>query len=201
MRPLHRPPPKHAEYALFVLKQMFGAHRLATTGLLLLLAMSPGTLTNLVDAVLTALAGSGEYPSPLDWAWRGLPFVALVSVLWLWARHAASEMKVIVRQLDLFRRVVQRAVDQHQVAVADPPGFPQGVDFEDASAPRSAVEEAYAHLRAHQVSHEDIVVDITGGQKICTVVGAAMALVEDRQFQYVSTHDYRVRTYDITYRS
>lgn len=45
----------------------------------------------------------------------------------------------------------------------------------------------------------DILIDITSGKKVSTVAGAAVALAEDRQFQYVDTTDFRVRTYDITY--
>ena len=44
-----------------------------------------------------------------------------------------------------------------------------------------------------------MIVDITGGQKVTTVAGAVISIIEGRRFQYVSTHDYKVRTYDIAY--
>jgi hypothetical protein len=45
----------------------------------------------------------------------------------------------------------------------------------------------------------DILIDVTGGQKPTSIAGAAVALAEGRCIQYVSTRDYRVRVYDVTY--
>jgi hypothetical protein len=42
-------------------------------------------------------------------------------------------------------------------------------------------------------------IDITGGQKVPGVAGAVVALGEGRRFQYVSTRDYGVHTYDVMY--
>lgn len=77
----------------------------------------------------------------------------------------------------------------------------KGVDFEDADELVRAVEAAYEYLGGVGINACDILVDITGGQKPPTVAGAAVALAEGRRFQYVSTVDYKVKTYDITYRT
>jgi len=61
------------------------------------------------------------------------------------------------------------------------------------------VEFAYDVLSSLKIPNYDVLVDITGGQKVPTVAGAAVALADGRHFQYVSTHDYQVRTYDVTY--
>jgi hypothetical protein len=45
-------------------------------------------------------------------------------------------------------------------------------------------------------------IDITGGQKPPSVAGSAVALEkEGRRIQYVSTRDFKIRSYDITYRT
>lgn len=100
----------------------------------------------------------------------------------------------------LFRELVTRLTDG-KVAVYTLPNREKGVDYEQAQELTDAVEEAYALLAAKGFQADEVLVDITGGKKVPTIAGAAVALSEDRQFQYVSTHDYRVRTYDITYLS
>jgi hypothetical protein len=75
------------------------------------------------------------------------------------------------------------------------------VDFENAQALVDAVEQAFDWLHDQQINDYEIMVDITGGQKVPTVAGAAVALGEGRRFQYVSTRDYKVCAYDITYRT
>jgi hypothetical protein len=104
------------------------------------------------------------------------------------------------RDVALFRNLVSRLTDG-EVEVYTLPDREDGVDYEQAQALKDAVEEAYELLVAKGFCTGDILVDITGGQKVPTIAGAAVALSEDRQFQYVSTRDYRIRTYDITYLS
>jgi hypothetical protein len=77
--------------------------------------------------------------------------------------------------------------------------FSRGVDFEKVAPLVEAVEFSYDILRSLGIPSYDVLVDITGGQKVPTVAGAAVALADGRHFQYVSTHDYQVRTYDVTY--
>lgn len=76
-----------------------------------------------------------------------------------------------------------------------------GVDFEDAAILVQLVNEVYRHFRELGFKEADILVDITGGQKVPTIAGAAIAMAEGRRFQYVSTRDYKVRLYDVTYKT
>ena len=46
---------------------------------------------------------------------------------------------------------------------------------------------------------DDIVFDVTGGQKVIAIAGAMFAIPNDRHLQYVSTNDYSVRHYDLIY--
>jgi hypothetical protein len=75
----------------------------------------------------------------------------------------------------------------------------RGVDFEAAQDMVDALDTIYKSLNADYKDNE-IMVDVTGGQKPPAVVGAAVALEDYRLFQYVSTRDYKIRSYDITYR-
>jgi len=61
------------------------------------------------------------------------------------------------------------------------------VDFEDISAVRRAVGSCIKQLTAARINEDDILVDITGGQKVTTVAAAIATLNHQGvQFQYVS---------------
>jgi hypothetical protein len=77
--------------------------------------------------------------------------------------------------------------------------WPQGVDFESASELKDAMRAVFAALRKRRLRDSDILVDITGGSKVASVVGAVFSLGKDQRFQYVSQHDYRVIPYNVTY--
>jgi len=78
--------------------------------------------------------------------------------------------------------------------------YQQGVDFEDAPALVEAIDDVYKYLLNQHYSAEQILIDVTGGQKLTTVAGAAVSLVEGRLFQYVSTIDKQVAIFNVTYR-
>lgn len=115
-------------------------------------------------------------------------------------------------KVPLFEQLVARLTGAavEVVSVPGPPGQTlapgsdaaascAGVELEHASALEDAVEDAYEWLLRRRYASRDILIDLTGGQKVATIAGAAVALADDRHFQSVSTRDYRVRTYDITY--
>jgi len=77
--------------------------------------------------------------------------------------------------------------------------FEKGIDFEDASALVNALMAVYRQLREMKYNNDEIMVDVTGGQKVPTVAGAAVVLGKDQVFQYISTRDYTPRGYDVTY--
>ncbi len=77
--------------------------------------------------------------------------------------------------------------------------YVQGIDFENFQELVDAVEDAYAVLDKMKIPAKRILIDVTGGLKPSSVAGATAALGEGRRFQYVSTRDYHVRTYDIVY--
>ena len=74
-----------------------------------------------------------------------------------------------------------------------------GIDFENASELVEALSAVFRDLRMRGVRDPDILVDITGGNSLCSAIGAAVALEDTRRFQYVSQHSGQVRPYDLEY--
>lgn len=103
---------------------------------------------------------------------------------------------------ELFPAAGFRRVDIGQIPPSHPGDgdYQGGLDFEgDSERLAAATDDAYDYLRGRGLEAKDILIDITGGQKTTSIVGSAVALAEGRRIQYVSTHDYGVRVYDVSY--
>ena len=72
-------------------------------------------------------------------------------------------------------------------------------NFEDAKSVYKFLESLYRQLKQEGFMEDDIVFDVTGGQKAISIAGAMFAIPNDRHLQYVSTSDYTVKHYDLTY--
>nr|WP_314072059.1 hypothetical protein [uncultured Campylobacter sp.] len=72
-------------------------------------------------------------------------------------------------------------------------------NFEDAKSVYKFLESIYSQLKQEGFTEDDIVFDVTGGQKAISIAGAMFAIPNDRHLQYVSTSDYTVKHYDLTY--
>ena len=94
---------------------------------------------------------------------------------------------------------LNEAIKHLPVAPKGSEKWPQGVNFEDVDELFHAIEAAFQSLHARKVANYDICVDVTGGQKPPTIAGAIATLAVGRRCQYVSTHDYHVKTFDVTY--
>jgi hypothetical protein len=104
------------------------------------------------------------------------------------------------RQLSNFRvenlhSLVASATEKRQIWK----DYAKGVDFESPKELEEAVFDAYDALHLHGLENDEILVDVTSGQKPASIAGAVVALGKDRRIQYVSTHDYQVRAYDVTF--
>lgn len=75
----------------------------------------------------------------------------------------------------------------------------KGVDYEKAQELRNCLHDVYDHLRQEGFLTEDIIVDITSGKKVCSSVATVISLAAGRQFQYISTDSYDVKTFTICY--
>ncbi len=74
----------------------------------------------------------------------------------------------------------------------------KGINFEDVKEVFHTVDELY-NKTTQNIKPSEIIVDITGGQKTTSIAGAMATLARGRKFQYVSTIDKKVRSYDLTY--
>lgn len=73
------------------------------------------------------------------------------------------------------------------------------INFEDAEQVYKLLENQYSKLKEEKIREKEIIIDVTGGQKIISIASCIFALPNDREIQYVSTTDYKVKSYDIRY--
>lgn len=74
----------------------------------------------------------------------------------------------------------------------------EGTDFENMAEVHKELDRLYGqfdHLKSYGA--DDIMLDITGGQKPNSIAGALATLAEGRRFQYVSTINKKVLCYDL----
>jgi len=76
-----------------------------------------------------------------------------------------------------------------------------GINFENIDACFNAIEKCYEKaVNSDKLSEDDVIVDITGGQKTTSIAGALSTLYKDRKCQYVSTDgSYKISSYDVKY--
>lgn len=78
-----------------------------------------------------------------------------------------------------------------------------GIDFTDANAVFDTVAGVARALRQQERSDGDILIDVTGGQKLTSILAAAVSLVaEGRCFQYIHVTPggaCEVRSFDVTW--
>lgn len=131
------------------------------------------------------------------------------------AHHAKRLDKVVVipsedsePQLGQFRSLVQALTREHTAAdgitrqVLSPPDMgdlPPYVDFENAIQQNEVLNAVLDSLMEnHGVPADEIMIDVTGGQKVCSVIGTVVSLSKDWSIQYVSTNGYRIKEYSFT---
>jgi len=136
----------------------------------------------------------------------------LTDILVLPSSDAPGEQDGTYRHLDRFRTLVKWLAcdDRRRIEVLGPAQFSAessrewdlGADFEDADSLVRALGRMLEFLHLRKIEDYEIMIDITGGQKPPSVAGSAVALEkEGRRIQYVSTRDFKIRSYDITYRT
>jgi beta-glucanase (GH16 family) len=73
------------------------------------------------------------------------------------------------------------------------------VDFENAIEQNEVLNAVLDSLMENDgVPPDEIMIDITGGQKVCSVAGTIVSLSKDWSIQYVSTSDYTIKEYIFT---
>jgi hypothetical protein len=95
-----------------------------------------------------------------------------------------------------FRRLVEEGLGQDGIVAPEPPS----VNFDDFHEVSEAVNAIFREVESQDDDH--FLMDITGGTKICSAVGAALTFEQGRRLQYVHGHmDYRVAEYDLRYQA
>jgi hypothetical protein len=83
---------------------------------------------------------------------------------------------------------------------SDPVRTHQGINFEDFDDLSESLEYLIKYLKKRGAVECDMAVDITGGQKPCSAVGASMSFNRDIKAQYVQTGDpWKVLSYDVVH--
>ena len=81
--------------------------------------------------------------------------------------------------------------------------YAAGIDFHDPRLLESVIEHVYGYYRRAGIPERDVLIDITGGFKTTSVVGAIVALKESRRIQYVefleSESTFKMRFFDLGY--
>jgi len=74
-----------------------------------------------------------------------------------------------------------------------------GINFEDIEGVFKVIEGFYRTAGQKRIREDDIIIDITGGQKTNSIAGALATLAIRKKFQYISTGDKEVYSYDVNY--
>jgi len=117
---------------------------------------------------------------------------------------SADDQKIsgTYKHYQIFKALIEQAVDGkvfvHNALEANS-RWRQGVDYESARAIEECLDDVYQWLRTEGYRDDHTLIDITSGQKVGSGVASIISLDAGRQVQYVSTRDYSVRYYDITY--
>jgi len=76
---------------------------------------------------------------------------------------------------------------------------PGGMDFENVESVFNSVEDFYKRAEQDGYKDQDMLVDITGGQKTNSIAASIATLAAGRNFQYISTETKDVRAFDVRY--
>lgn len=99
------------------------------------------------------------------------------------------------QQFPLFRQILNRFYPELQIEEVTS----EGINFEEIDLVHNRLDKLYDELDGKkEYGPNDILVDITGGQKTNSIAGAMTTLAEGRKFQYVSTKNKeKVLCYDL----
>ncbi len=102
-------------------------------------------------------------------------------------------------QFEEFESLVNRLFPDQKINII-PIGLSENIDFENVTQVQDAVRKVYKMIeKEYKGNEKDTIIDITGGQKVVSIVGALQTIINDREFQYVSTSDYSIKSFDIRY--
>jgi len=160
------------------------------------------------DALLAALRETRLDLSTPNWcpqvlmtsAWR-MPLQAISHHVRLGARTGQGLDAVYLiaswqtaEYTEMFREMVERSLGQHAIVRRT-----EIADFEDFQQVSTALNRVFEDVGLRE---EKLLIDITSGNKICSVVAAALSFEQGRHIEYVHAADgYLVKEYDLGYLS
>ena len=102
-------------------------------------------------------------------------------------------------QFKEFESLIKRLFPDQNLNIV-PIGLDKNIDFENMEQLKNIIEQTYVLIKKeYKAKDKEIIIDITGGQKLVSIVGAMQTLIKDREFEYVSTSDYTVKSFDVRY--
>ena len=106
------------------------------------------------------------------------------------------------QDVDMFKKLLEKAAGDIDVLTAGDAAsvWREGVQYESAKALIDCLKDVFDLLTGeHEYREDDVLIDITSGQKLVSSIGTLFSLQAGRQIQYVSTLDYSIKYYDIHY--
>lgn len=98
-----------------------------------------------------------------------------------------------IDQVDTFINLVKNSYPSLNIYMGE------AINFESVEPVLQRVETLYQEIKSNGHQENEIMLDVTGGQKVTSIVGAMFALGYNRKFQYVSTGNQEVLVYDLNY--
>ena len=103
------------------------------------------------------------------------------------------------KQFGEFKNLVEKVFSNNKINII-PAGLNENIDFENMEDIKRIINESYELLKnKYNAKEKEIIIDITGGQKLVSIVGAIQTLIEGREFEYVSTTNYEIKSFDVRY--
>jgi hypothetical protein len=137
------------------------------------------------------------------WNWQQLlreiePHQSSLKYAYFIGSKDSGKMKGSFGFLDNAKSLIQRYCSSVKVFIAE-----TSVNFEDLKELTKVIYRAVRQLLEElEMSEEDIIIDVTGGQKTTSIAGAVVTLNSQVSFQYVQTNKpYNVVAYDVIIQS
>jgi hypothetical protein len=100
------------------------------------------------------------------------------------------------QEFELFKQLFEYIFEKNNLIEEKISG---GINFEDIKKVFDEIENIFQEPGFLKKKKSSLLIDITGGQKTTSIAAAVATLSMGRKFQYISTTDFKVKTYDVGY--
>jgi hypothetical protein len=162
------------------------------------------TLTGDLENDINNLEEAKNMNPPLRWNWQQLlralsPHAKSLKVIYI---LGSPEPNGSYKWLKEAKDIINSYIINANIEIYENP-----IEFEDFENLLESINDCIENLRKKGIKDKDILIDITGGQKTASVVGAIATLGARVTFQYVETTPdpltgkYRIWAYDVAVQS